>query len=222
MVWSIIGWALLGLLGLLLLALVLPTVLYVDARNGAFTLKVRILFVKLTLFPFKEKKSKPKKEKKQDVKKEEDEEEKKEEKPKKTPSEIITLVKRIVSSAGVFLRRFLRHIRIKDLELVLPVSSEDASDVAINCGRIQMLIGATHAVLEERMHVTYKRLVVLPDYANQFHGSLIFSCKVAASPVIMLAAAIAAGIRFLRYKPVSYTKADYVRAQRANAAKTSK
>lgn len=212
MVWSVIGWILLGLLGLLVLLVVLPTVVYVSYRGGTFTLKLRVLFVKLTLFttvPTRKRKRKPKKEKPSKPQKTEAP---KKEKPKKTIEEMLVLVKRIASSAGVFMRVFLRFLRIRDVELVLPVSAGEAADTALRCGRVQMLIGTTRAVLEERVHIRYTRLVVLPDFAGQYGQSSLFSCKIAASPVIMLAAAIGAGIHFLRYKEVSYSRADYLRA----------
>ncbi len=50
-----IGFLLLGLLGLLLLVLICPVILRVDASNGALAIRVRILGLQFKVFPLKEK-----------------------------------------------------------------------------------------------------------------------------------------------------------------------
>lgn len=199
MIGSILLWILLGLLALLVLVLVLPAMLVVRYAEGELTVKLQVLFVRLTVFPMKERPAKPKKEKRRKKHTEEKEEEKT--RKKRSVSDWIELIKRIAASAGAGLRFLLRRLRIRDVQLVLPVYGGDASETALSAGRVQALIGSTRAVLENLLNIRFTRLVVIPDFLDAYGERLTFSCKVLAAPVIMLAAGIVALRRFLRSRP---------------------
>ena len=214
MVGAVIGWVFLCLLAVLLVLLILPVTLGIEMEEGRILVWGRILFVKIKLFPMKERKPKAAKPKTK-KKKAEEKEEKTEAPPKKNTLESrINLVKRIGKSASVAMKHVLKHIRIKDVSLVLPVYAGDASATAVRCGQVQAMIGGTHAVLDNLLHVSYKQLIIVPDFAGQWGSRTSFSCKIVASPVIMLAATIMGLWQFLFYKKTSYTKAEYIEAQR--------
>ena len=101
------------------------------------------------------------------------------------------LLEQILSAASAGLRFFLRRLRIRGVELVCPVQGGDAAQTALRWGQLQGVLGLLHAKLEEALNIRYKRLVLIPDFANQYDGShVIFSCKIIASPLIMIIALI--------------------------------
>ena len=218
MVGRVIGYFFLALLAFFILFLLVPVTIYVEYANGAVALKVRILFVKIGLLPAKPR-AKPKKEKKPKSNTNRKQKPKKE-KPKKSFEEILQFIKRIASAATRATKVIFRFLYIRDVQLVLPVSGADAAAAAIACGRMQALVGGTRAVLSNVTNLHCKRLLIVPDFAGQYAKRLSFSCKIVASPVIMVAAGIVGIKRFLLYKPVAYSKAEYVRAQRANTNTT--
>lgn len=235
MIGTILLWVLFVFLGLLVLLLLVPVVVYADYRGGAFTLKVRVLFVKLTLLPMKKKtpaqqakqqRKAEQKKQRQEAKKDKKPEgekaaEKKPPKPPRSVSEWIELIKRLASSGSVAVRFILRNLYVRGVELVLPVHAEDAGDTAIETGKMQALVGGARAVLQNAMHIQYKRLVILPDFTGMMQQELTFACKVLASPVIMIAAAIVGLRRYLVWgrKPKAYRQELRRRAKAAKKAR---
>lgn len=237
MVGSIIGWffACLGIL--LLLVLVLPTVVGMDYTGGVFTLWVRVLFVKLTLFPAKPKKradeaagtkeDKPKKEggrhlfrkKKKTVTGPDGEEIEVKTEKKRSLEDILNLIKRIAAAAGTGMKWALRGICIRNVDLVFPVHGGDAAQVAIQTGRLQALVGGTRAVLDNLFKISYRRLVLIPDFTGQMAQNLHFSCKIAVVPVIMLVAGVVGLLRFAFWKKRNYTVQEYIQYKGENYGK---
>lgn len=227
MVLSIIGWFFLGLLLLLVLLLLFPVVVQPSYAGGTFVLHVRVLlFIKLRVLQIpakpktekqqrraeakqqkkqarkerKEAKQEAKAEKKRQKQEEKGEgEEEKEQKPKKTFSEMLHFIKKVASSAGVAAKFFFRFLFIRNISLVLPIHAEDASDTAKKCGQMQMLIGSVRGVLGNLVHLHFKRIQLVPDFADMYSDSLSFSCNIISSPVIILLAGIFALKRFLTY-----------------------
>lgn len=195
---KIILWVLLGLLGLLLLLLVIPASASVRFEEEEFYLSVRYLFLKFRIFPPKEKKQKNN-DKDAEDKKEDEKQSPKKEKKKKTLPELLHFVNKIVSSASSGLQFLLKFLWIRRVELVVPVHAEDAGDTAVQFGQVQALIGGTRAVLDNIFNISYKMLQVYPDFSGQYAAGIYFSCKIVASPVIMLATAFVAFKRYLTY-----------------------
>ena len=206
MVLSIIGWFFFALLVLLVVLLLRPVVVGIDYRNATFSVWVRVLFVKIKLLPAKhgedgEAKSRKKRKKKADrAQKQEEEEKEGAQKAHKERSigEWIELIKRLASSATRGLRLILKTLRIYDVEIVLPVEAQEASDVAVRYGQMQAAIGGARAVLENLLHIRYRRFILIPDFTAESKNRLILSCKVATAPVIILAAGILAFVHFIR------------------------
>ncbi|MBR5263451.1 MAG: hypothetical protein IKV50_02025 [Clostridia bacterium] len=147
MVLAVIGWILLGLIGLLLLLLALLCCVKLSLRAGyceTLLLKVGIGPVTLDLGSSltaakEEEEAPPKKKKKKPAKKQAPEkEEKKKETPKKyteTPAltAIITAFKDLV--LGI-LGRFAKHLRLEMLRLRVLVASDDAAKTAMEYGAV--------------------------------------------------------------------------------------
>ncbi|MDL2254100.1 hypothetical protein LJC49_08570 [Ruminococcaceae bacterium OttesenSCG-928-I18] len=202
---SVIGWVFLGLLVLVAILLLLPVIVTADYRAGVFSLKVRVLFfVNLKILPAKPKKKGKEKKKKHDGDTAEEEQEEREEKKKKAPKERsieewIDLVKRLASSASRALRFILKGLLIYDVEIVLPVQAQQASDVAVRVGQLHAAIGGARAVLENLLHIRYRRYVLIPDFTGESKKQLVLACKVVTAPVIIVVAGILALIHFIRH-----------------------
>lgn len=222
MVGKIILWIIVGFFALLLLLLLVPVALYVDYQKKAVTLKVRVLFIKVRVFPAKEKD--PEKEKRKAERKKAKEakraakttkkqpaQQQPEEKPKRTLEQTLELVRRLVSAASPAAKFVFGRLRVRDVELVLPVHGEDAAQTALNFGRLQAVLYGIYAALQNFANITYRRLNLIPDYMNQYGDDLIFSCKIMASPVIML---IAAGIGLKQYIKYGQDKKENYRLAR--------
>ena len=123
--------ALIVILVLFLLAMIWLGV-EVHFWDSQLTVFVRVLFVKIKVYPQKKKaKKKPKKEKKQ-----EKETSKKEKRPKQMP-DIKGLIKLALDAAG----RLRRKITVKNLTLRYTAGSSDPSDTALQYGRVSAAVG---------------------------------------------------------------------------------
>ncbi|MGD9559086.1 MAG: DUF2953 domain-containing protein [Oscillospiraceae bacterium] len=187
MVGAIIGWFFLGLLLLFVLLFVLPVTVSVRFGGGDFVVKLRVFFVWITVFPMRPRKPKKaaKKPKKQKAEDDEDEENTGKEKKKRTLSQTVALVKRLVNAGLAALKAFFRHLRIRQVQIVLPVHAEDAGDTAIRCGQMQMAIGAARGVLNNWLNLRFKRIEIIPDFAGQRKDELFLAGKLVFSPGII-------------------------------------
>lgn len=217
---AILGYILVGLLGILLFLLLVPASVSLAYRKHQFTLAVRLAGIKVWGLPAKKKKArkpkKPKKQKTKEASKDQKKEAKTEEKSArpKTPTEILELVRRIAVSASAGMRILAKGLWIRGLEIVIPIGGDDAAEIAITRGRLQGVFATTYAALENIVKIQYKRIDLIPDFADQHTDELAFSCKIVSNLFIMLVAAIVGFVTFLRYKKTSYTVAEYVEAQK--------
>ncbi len=223
MIWSVIGWFFLGLFALVVLLFVLPLTFYVHFSGGQFSLRVRVLFVRLNIFPRKPSEPKPKKPKKKKPPKKDDKPKEKqdEQKPKDGMSSKVQRIKRIANAGICALKVFIRHLRIKDVRLVLPIHAADAADTAQRCGQVQGIIGGARAFLDSRLKVRYKQLEVLPDFVGQAKDELHFSCKISFCPGIIFPMAFAF-FRKYRQGKRRYSKAVCKRALAQKKARAKK
>ncbi len=149
-------------------------------------------------------KKKPKKKnaKKQKQNEAEETEKTKKEKRKKELSvaEVVELIRRLALSVNGFMRMLLRFVWFYDVEVVVPVSGADASDVAQEFGKTHALLGGARAALSNLLHLRFKKIVVIPNFAqNPIQAE--FALKVAMSPFTLLLAAGYAVWRFARENP---------------------
>ena len=122
-------------LALLLACPVTVKVLYEDE----WAVTVRYLFLRFRVFPPKEqsseKKKKPRKKKKKDAEKESEKDEKKqgirEILKGKDPGTVLNLLVEASKLAVSVLKRFCSHVTIREFDLLLVISSEDAAETAV-------------------------------------------------------------------------------------------
>ena len=208
---AVLGWALLGLLVLLVLILVLPGALVIDYCLSVLTVclwplvftlssfsplqaEVVVRVGRLTLYrlPITADLFQKKEEEKPQAEKEDPEKPKsKKSSAPATLEEWADMLERILTAASAALRFFIRRLRIRGVELVYPVSGSDVADTALRWGVLQALLGSLHALFENSLNIRYKRLVLIPDFAGQYNDShVIFSCKIISSLFIILVTAL--------------------------------
>ncbi len=194
---SVIGYSLLALLGLFLLVLLAPAVLVVKVQGGQLSANIRVLFVPVRLWPQRPKKEKPpRKAKKKKTEETQAAAAQPEAKKKRSVGEWLALIRRAADAAGWAARLALKTLWVYDVQFVWPIEGGDPAALAYLYGGAQSALGATRAVLANLLHIRYKKLVVVPDFAGEHKNELIFACKIAASPVIMVAVGLGALLRF--------------------------
>lgn len=217
-VWRVVGWAFLAFAALLALLLLVPLTIGVKYSSGQLAVKVRVLFLPIKLWPRTYKPKKEKKPRKQKPKKEPEDEEKPKEKKKRSFGEMWLFIKRIAAASTKAMRVFVRHVRVHGVKLVLPVHASEADEVAINYARIQAVIGGARAVLDKRLHVKYKKLALIPDFAGEHKGELLIACKITFCPGIILVMGFVFLKKFMRKR--AYSRKQYRKAIEEKKVKT--
>lgn len=196
-----LGWLLLGLAAALLLLLFLPVCVTAEYREGALSVRLRLLGVlRLSLDPFAEKAPKKKPDKKKRAaargrkKKAADEPQTK---PKKAPPSVEELLD-LLSAAGVLTRRSLRALHIRGVILILPIHREDAAETAVACGKTQAWLNGVLAALRNFLDIRVVQVRTLPDYTNEITAGPYFTGSVSALPVMFLVAGVCALAQLLR------------------------
>ena len=149
----------------LLIALLLSTKVLLHIRyEESLTVYLRVLFVKIRLYPSeKEKKKYPhsmskrkaqrikdslkKKQKKEPKKKKKRKSKEKEKEPKEAP-DLISILSIITSFVKSFLRLFAGSVRIRSSRLHIVVAAEDAADTAIAYGALTQAVDLLFPMLD--------------------------------------------------------------------------
>lgn len=204
----------LSLLLLIFLLLLLKVKLNIVLEDS-LGVYLKILFIKIRLYPSKSDKKKkpkrPKKEKPKSKKKEAPPEEKPKEKaPKPT---IFDYVKIILDVVKVFFKRFGKHFHIKIAKIHVRVATGDAASTAILYGSISQALSYLIATLDSITNLDGMKkadICVYPDYlSNKFEAkiNLTFSIRL----IGVVDTALRSLFRFLklykRAKAVSKAKA---------------
>ena len=182
---AVLGWILLGLLGLFLLLLVMPVRLLVRWDKDGLRIKLKVLFIPYTLLPQKEKKQAPHNKPKPKPQEEKPQKPEKE-KMKMSFDKIVSLVSVAKSAAAIA----LKGIWIRNIELTVPVHCDDAAQTAIAYGKMQAYLAGAIATLENAVHLYFRKVKFIPDFQDEYGDAQSFYCKVVASPVIMVVAGI--------------------------------
>ncbi|MBQ3265997.1 MAG: DUF2953 domain-containing protein [Ruminococcus sp.] len=198
----------LGILLLILLILLIRVQVFMQ-YSETVTLSVKVLFVKITLLPAKEKKKKPKKEKpkepKQEQKKPKKEEKEKEKKPsylsklkeKKGLSGLLSLFTSLAKIAVGMLKSIFSHIVIKKMDVGIALSGEDASSVAVNYGRLcSVLYPAVNVIASVTVCKDYN-VVVEPVFDPDKPTEVFADVHAYLRLIFVVAAAIKAAIKLL-------------------------
>ena len=148
----------------LLIALLLSTKVLLHIRyEESLTVYLRVLFVKIRLYPSKkEKKKHPhsmskrkaqkikdslQKKPKEEPKKRKSKKKEKEKEPKEAP-DLISIISIITSFVKSFLRLFAGSVRIRSSRLHIVVAAEDAADTAIAYGALTQAINLLFPMLD--------------------------------------------------------------------------
>ena len=182
--------ALCVLCGIVLL-LCIPLSIAVRWEDGLLV-QARWLLLRVRLYPQKEKKEKPKAAKGQKREKQEPEKPA----PKPDLQQLAGMAVDAVQSAGAPMRMVLSNLRIRKLVLDVTVAAEDAAQTAISFGKVQACLHTALGTLGHFIKIIRPRLLIRPDFlAEETRFTLSFRAVV--TPLIVLAAAIRAGIAFL-------------------------
>ena len=148
----------------LLIALLLSTKVLLQIRyDDSLTVYLRVLFVKIRLYPSeKEKKKYPhsmskrkaqkikdslQKKPKEEPKKRKSKKKEKEKEPKEAP-DLISIISIITSFVKSFLRLFAGSVRIRSSRLHIVVAAEDAADTAIAYGTLTQAVNLLFPMLD--------------------------------------------------------------------------
>lgn len=206
------GWVLLALLAVLLLLLFTPVRVEVEVKYDKPFVRVKVLCFSFRLWPLKEKKEKPapehlaKDEPAAPPQQEDGPAAGEGDGPAKPPADKAKARKKglrlsdlteLVSTAGWLMKIVFRVIKFRDIKVVLPVHREDAAETAIAFGRTQAYLGTALGALQNFLDLQFKQVDIIPDFTGSSKYRRYFSCKIVATPFIMVAAAVYA---FLRLK----------------------
>lgn len=162
----------LKIIGIILLVFLLIGFLRVGALvsfGDELCVKLRVGFIRLTIFPEKEKKpKKPKKEKKPK------EEKSKEEKPKKkrslprlTLEDILDLAQTALSALGAMVRRACRRVRIDPLDVTVVFGGDDPAIVAAAYGAASAAVFEQMPKAEEKFYIPDPSLHLRMDFTAE-------------------------------------------------------
>lgn len=174
---KIIGWVLLGLLALILLALCVRLRFDIEYSRENTSAVLRWLFLKFKLYPKAEKEKSPAEEEEEE--KEEEEEEKKEEKKEKgnllkTLYEaegidgLISLLQQTLAYTNTFLSNLLHGFVIDELYLDVRCTKSDAAATAIYYGEVCALLFPMIGALAAKCRMKKYDINVYPDYIARF------------------------------------------------------
>lgn len=199
------GWVLLLAAFLVLLLLVFPLWVAVEVHYDRLTVKIHVLGLAIPVYPLpkKKKKYRPKHLKEKTSQPEESadlpkgEEESSEAPPPKeekvdteqgesgwwSPGRVFE----IITTSGKLMRAFLRVIRIKKVQLVLPIAAEDAAQTAIQYGKMQAAVGSALGVLQNYFEIQIEKLQIIADFTGEYKYRRYFYCRIGATPFVLLA-----------------------------------
>jgi len=181
---KIIGWVLLSIIGLIVLALSIRFSFRIEYSNENTSVLMKWLFIEKKLYPMekKAKKEKPEKEEEKEEKKEEKED--KEESPAKKEKQgdsliktfynaegidgIITILKKVMSYTKTFFGSSMRAFIIDELYLDIRCTRSDAASTAIYYGEVCSAVFPLLGALASKCRMKKYDVQVYPDFIARF------------------------------------------------------
>jgi len=203
LVLKILGWTVLGVLALVIIALFIPVHVDAQYRSGTVQAKLRWLFLSFRLFDSSVKKA-AKEVKEADEKLDavgqgkppEEAQSKAVAKPKFRAD--LTLIQELLDPSSRFLRTVLRNVAFLDVCAVTVARGKDAAEVGVQTGRLWAFYGMAMGFLGSRFRtVRYREVAVIPDFTGSELDSERYSCTIRLMPYIMGVAAAALLLRSL-------------------------
>ena len=207
---SVLGWVLLALLCLLLVALFTPARLVLELRYDEFSARLKVLCFTVTLYP-------------RGQKQQGDAPDGKEAAPAAPPKAgaqadaggsaqagppqagqtapggktgkmpkqkrrlpSLGSLAQICSAAGALMRAVLRTVHVRGVKAVWPVHCEDAAETAIRFGHMQAYVGSALGVLQNFVDLQLKQVDIIPDFTGEHKYRRYFYCKIQAIPFIIV------------------------------------
>lgn len=194
------------LLLLVLWVILVPRHFWVEyCKTDGLIVQVNLAFFKITLFPLPSFIKKGKEEKKPREQEEEeisaeDGKTKKDKKLPQFPEFSFRLVKDILSAAKGVMKRVLKAIKFSRVSFTVPVYGGRPEETQKKYAGITSAFYTFNIFLQQFVQIYYEKPIFIADFANLHSNSLYFYCKISASPVMLLAAAIFA---FRQYRKIT-------------------
>lgn len=100
-------------------------------------------------------------------------------------------VQGILSAAGcIHGAACFGHCILQALFLSCPYHRDDAAQTAAAYGRAQAWVGGAAAALQNFFNLSFRQVRILADFTGEITAGPYFSCKIGASPIIMITAAL--------------------------------
>ncbi len=193
-----VGLIILAILLLVLLILIIPRSIWVeyDKVDGP-TIKVRILFFKLRVFPWGNGKKDESEEKNEDRKAQKKKpsssghampDEHKEEKKSFTDDIRFSfdLIGRVLETVSEGMRRVLRGIKLRNVTFTLPVSGKDSRSVRKMHGIVSSAFYNLNTVISQIFDIEYGSPKIIADFTGAYSDSIYFFCRIVATPIKIL------------------------------------
>lgn len=201
---KIIGFTLLGLLGLIVLLLFVPVGADVNYADKTLGVDVRVLFLRFRVLPAKQKKSKKQKETPEQKKEAEPEKEK-----KKFTLDTLKQITDLVAPAGKAAGYVLKKIKIKRVRVYIDVARAELADTGILAGELWAGIGFLFETLKNIFTVKVDEFFIKPDFdSEESHFDASASAAVRTLPIFAVIAAFIFLINWLRNKRNTEEQSD--------------
>ena len=183
---AILGWVLLGLLGLMLVLLLMPVGVAAEWSPRGFSAKLLVFcVVPIRLFPRRP--AKPRK-KKPVAEKTAPREQMAASEPSKLPKLTLEQICALVSTAGKAMRIAFGGLWFTGIRVVWTVHEPEPAETATAYGRAQAYLNGSIATLCNFLHLRFKQAQLLADFEGNLSDRRFFYCKVVSIPLIMLIA----------------------------------
>ena len=215
---KIIGWVLLGILGLIVLALCVKLRITAEYSDENTHVELGWLFLRIPLYPKKEKP--PKKKKKKAGKEEPEEEKPEEEKPEEEKQEeeagsgkkkesflhalyrshgvdgILELVRKLCSYLKTFMGGLFRSLVVEQLYLEIGCAKGDAAATAVYYGEVCSALWPMLGALASRCKLRKYDINIYPDYLARF-SKASFYVKLHVYPIYVTGIGLALVFRLV-------------------------
>ncbi|MDO4566446.1 MAG: hypothetical protein Q4B42_03860 [Oscillospiraceae bacterium] len=197
---KILGWLLLGLLALLIIALFIPLKLCFRYEKGALNLEAGALGFKFDILNREESVAE-----KDSVEEEKEKKESAEGKRKSAPKPDLDTLRELMGAGGSALRRILGSLKFRRVSVVLVAHGWDAYETGVNTGRIWTGLGAALTLLLSLWpDASFEKLVVIPDFMDEHGGEESVYFEVLGLPATFVLAGLIFGGSFIKMRLRAY------------------
>ncbi|MBQ6066928.1 MAG: DUF2953 domain-containing protein [Clostridia bacterium] len=184
---KIIGWVLLGILALIVLALCIKVKITAEYSDDNTNAQLQWLFLKIPLYPKKKKAKKPEEEP-EEKSEEEEEEAPAEEKPKGKKESmlhmlyrthgvdgLLELTRKLCSYLGTFLGGLFKSLVVEELYVDVRCAKQDAAETALYYGEVCSALFPMLGALAAKCKVKKYDINVYPDFLAKFSNAQFFA-----------------------------------------------